>query len=228
MALSTKVERFGQGSSTVLALKSDTRNKDYAVKATATDERGDIIARDLAGLRESPSAEYTVKASGNLSLSLGAVNTVSSTVYCLLGLNITTSAASAPKVTLSGESLQTGATVSSTIDLGDIALSVRHKAQILCAAFTLSGTGCKLTECSLDVKANLTRATVDGETLAHDVSGATFSVKGTVVQTGATVPTITAAEGWTLNTPTSEENPDEGHTTWTFELTKDLTSAEPA
>lgn len=224
---SAPVEYFGQGLSTVLDLKSSEEGRDFAVKQTAADERGDIIARDLAGERISPSAEYVVKAAGNFVPVPGSVNTVDSEVIALTGVEITTTAGAAPSVKLNGESLQTGATVSSTVTIGNIALSPRHKAQILMSAFTLSGTGCKLTSCSASITAKLTRATVAGETVAHDVSGCEAVVKGTVVQTGATEPTITAGEGWDLTTPASHTNPDEGYIEWTFEATKAFSSTEP-
>ena len=224
---SDPVEYFGQGSSTVIGLKSSTESRDYAVKVTATDERGDIVARDLAGERISPSAVYNVIAAGNLSLVLGRVNTVGTDVVVLLGCDIRTSAASAPEVTLSGESIQTDGTASSTVTLPEIALSPRHKAQILAGAFTLTGVGCNLTSCSLSARANITRATKSGDTVAHDVSGAEIVVSGTVQQTGATAPTIEAAEGWELTTPKSKANPDEGYIEWTFECSKAAASVEP-
>ena len=224
---SVPVEYFGQGSSTVIGLKSSTESRDYAVKQTATDARGDIVARDLAGERISPSGVYNVIAAGDLSLVLGSVNTVDTDVVVLLGCDISTSAASAPEVTLSGESIQTGGTASSTVTLPAIALSPRHKAQILAGAFTLTGTGCNLTSCSLSVRANITRATKSGDTVAHDVSGAEIVVSGTVQQTGDTKPTIAAASGWELTKPKSRENPDEGYIEWTFEATKAAASAEP-
>jgi len=114
------------------------------------------------------------------------------------------------------------------VTLPAITLSPRHKAQILAGAFTLTGTGCNLTSCSLSVRANITRATVSGDTVAHDVSGAEIVVSGTVQQTGDTKPTIAAAEGWELTTPQSRENPDEGYIEWTFEATKAAASTEPA
>ena len=224
---SAPVEYFGQGTSTVIGLKSSTEGRDYAVKQTATDERGDIVARDLAGERISPSAVYNVIAEGELSLVLGSVNTVDTDVVVLLGCDISTSAASAPEVTLSGESIQAGGTASSTVTLPDITLSPRHKAQILAEAFTLDGAGCNLTSCSLSVRANITRATKSGDTVTHDVSGAEIVVSGTVQQTGETKPTIEAAEGWELTTPESKANPDEGYIEWTFEATKAAASAEP-
>lgn len=225
---SAPVEYFGQGASTVIGLKSSTENRDYAVKQTATDERGDIVARDLAGERISPSGVYNVIAAGDLSLVLGSVNTVDTDVVVLLGCDISTSAASAPEVTLSGESIQTGGTASSTVTLPAITLSPRHKAQILAGAFTYTGTGCSLTSCSLSVRANITRATVAGDTVTHDVSGAEIVVSGTVQQIGATKPTIEAVEGWELTKPKSKENPNEGYIEWTFEATKAAASAEPA
>ena len=224
---SAPVEYFGQGSSTVIGLKSSTESRDYAVKVTATDERGDIVARDLAGERISPSAVYNVIAAGNLSLVLGRVNTVDTDVVVLLGCDIRTSAASAPEVTLSGESIQTDGTASSTVTLPEITLSPRHKAQILAGAFTLTGTGCNLTSCSLSARANITRATKSGDTVAHDVSGTEIVVSGTVQQTGETAPTIAAGAGWELTTPKSKANPDEGYIEWTFEATKAAASTEP-
>ena len=226
---SAPVEYFGQELSTVIGLKSSTENRDYAVKQTATDERGDIVARDLAGERISPSAVYNVIAAGELSLVLGSVNTVGTDVVVLLGCDISTSAASAPEVTLSGESIQTGGTASSTVTLPAITLSPRHKAQILAGAFTLTGgAGCDLTACSLSARANLTRATVEGETVAHDVSGCEMVVTGTIIQTGAAAPTIEAGDGWTLTTPKSKANPDEGYIEWTFECSKGVAGADPA
>jgi hypothetical protein len=225
---SAPVEYFGQGASAVLELKSSSEGRDYGVKTTAPDERGDIIARDLAGERIAPSGDYVVKAAGDLSLVLGSVNTVESDVVVLLGAEITTQAATAPAVALNGESIQTGGTVSSTVTLPAVTLSPRHKAQILAGAFTLSGDGCKLQSCSLAARANITRATVAGETVTHDVSGCELVVSGTVIQTGATAPTIAAAEGWELTTPEAKSNPDEGYIEWTFECTKAVASVEPA
>jgi len=225
---SAPVEYFGQSLSAVIDLKSSTENRDYAVKVTATDARGDIVARDLAGERISPSAVYNVKAAGDLFLELGSVNTVDTDVVVLLGCDISTSAASAPEVTLSGESIQTGGTTSSTVTLPEITLSPRHKAQILAGAFTLNGAGCNLTSCSLSARANITRATKSGDTVAHDVSGTEIVVSGTVQQTGETKPTIAAVDGWELTTPKSKANPDEGYIEWTFECSKAAVSAEPA
>lgn len=224
---SVPVEYFGQSGSLVLGLKSSTEGRDFAVKATAVDARGDIIARDECGERISPSGVYTVEAPGDLAFVLGTVNTVETMAVVLLGCEISTGAATPPEVTLSGESIQSGGKASSTITLPMVTLSPRHKAQILAGAFTLDGVGCNLTACNLSANANLTRATVDGETVSHDVSGCEMVVSGTVIQTGSTEPTITPGDGWTLTTPKSKDNPDEGYIEWTFECSKAVPGIDP-
>ena len=227
MAFATRIDYFDQAANAVIELVASAANKAYAVNLTGPSERGDVIARDLGGLREAPTCDFVVKKAGDLDIELGAISTITTSTYCLLGLSIATKAATAPTVQMSGESLQESATVSSTVTVPPIALSALHKAQILASAFTLRGDGCKLPECNLEVKANLTRATKDGETRAHDVSGASITVSGKVVQTGATAPTIAAAEGWKLTQPATSTDPAEGYTEWSFESIKDLESDEP-
>lgn len=228
MAFAVRINYVDQVASEILKQKSDTQNAAYAVNAPATNERGDVIARDLGGLRSAPTCDFVVKKSGSLAVTLGAVHTVATEVFCILGLNITTQAGTPPTVQMGAESLQTGATASSTVTLPEIAVASLHKAQILAGAFTLSGDGCYLNDCSLACALELTRATVDGDTVSHDVHGPSLVVSGKVVQSGATPPVITAADGWKLTAPKSQDNPDEGHTEWTFEVTKDLVTIEPA
>ena len=45
-------------------------------------------------------------------------------------------------------------------------------------------------------------------------------VSATIEQTGATAPTVTAADGWEISVPLSDSNPEEGYTQWTVELVK--------
>ena len=53
-------------------------------------------------------------------------------------------------------------------------------------------------------------------------------VTGTIIQIGAAAPTIEAGDGWTLTTPKSKANPDEGYIEWTFECSKAVDGADPA
>lgn len=224
-AFSTPIDYFNKDSSP-LSLKASTLNK-TAQDKTAPNSRGDVVARDVYGVRSTPSCDFEVIAAGNLSLSLGAVNTVDSVVYCLTGAKISAKEGTPHAVTLSGESLQAGATVSSTIATGNIALVKLHKAVALGSCGTVGGTGCNLIGCDLDITCKLSRGTVAGETVSHDVSVGLMSAKLTINQTEDTVPTFTAAEGWEIVKPLTSQNPDEDYPTWTVEVVKDLSSVEP-
>ena len=74
----------------------------------------------------------------------------------------------------------------------------------------------------------ISRGTVAGETVSHDVSGGVMRAKVTIDQTEDTEPTLTAGENWEISQPLTCDNPDEDYPVWTAELVKFLTSTEPA
>lgn len=224
-AFSTPIDYFNRDASP-LKLKASSQAKTKKSKE-GMGVHGDIVARDVYGEVEAPSCDFEVIAAAGLTLSLGSVNTVDSVVYCLTGGQISAKAGEPHKVTLRGESLQSGATVSSTISTGAIALIKLHKAVALGACGTVGGTGCSLQECTLDITSKLSRATVAGTTVAHDISGGKMVAKLTIEQTEDTEPTFTAAEGWEITQPLSTDNPDEDYPKWTVEVTKDLTTVDP-
>ena len=229
MSFNTRIDYYGQSASTVLELTGSSENATFTVDATATNTRGDVIARDTsAATRAAATCDFKVKAAGTVSPSLGAVTTVDTVVHCLTGVSINTKAGTPPTVSLKGESLQAAATVSSTIAVGTITLAALHKAQILMAAFTITGAGCYLDDCSLECNGALTRATKDGATLAHDIHGASIVVTGKVIQSTATPPVIAAESGWKITAPATHGEPDEQNfVEWSFAVTKDLVSVEP-
>lgn len=222
---STPLDYFNLDASP-LKLKSSSANKTLQTKE-AQDDRGDNVAREVYGAEYAPSCEFEVIASGNVSASLGSVNTEDSIVCMLTGLSIATKFNTPPKVTASGVSLQSGATATSTVATGNLPVSVRHKAQTF-SAFTLTGGGCELNESNLEVSSRPSLAKVAGDTVAHDIAADKLTVKATIIQTGDTPPTVTAAEGWEITQELTQTDQDTEYRTWTCELVKDLTSAEPA
>jgi len=211
-----------------LKLQGSTEAK-TAQEKTAPNARGDNCSRDVYGEAATPTSNFTIMASGNISLVLGSVNTVDGVVYMLTGATITTKPNTPPAVSASGVSLQAGATVSSTVTVPDIPIVKFHKAQILASAFTLVGTGCELNECTLEISSRPSFAKVNGVIVAHDIAADKMLCKVTIVQTVAgTPPTLTAGSGWDITKPLSTDNPDEDYPTWKAELSKDLTSVEPA
>jgi len=225
MSLATQVDYFGL-SDTNLKLISSTENKTTQA-AEATDARGDFIVRDLYGESIAPSCEYKLAADLAKAISLGSVTSTGTKKVVLTKLSIKTSAGSEPQISASGESIQDAGTVSSTVALGTVAVSVRHKAQILASAFTLSGDGCALNECSIDYEATISKATKAGEVIAHDVHEGKATVSATIIQTGETKPVITAGTEWDITAPLTESDPDTAQASWTVSLTKSFEGTDP-
>lgn len=234
MAFIAKPDYFNLATSisSSLSLKSSSLNKSASV-AEATDEKGDVVADTMFGERAAPSVVYEVIADLDLSdITLGAITTVDGKPYALTSVNFNTAPAGVPEVQCSGEQVESGATTSNstTIEVPEITLKKWHDAQILGAAFALTGTGCYLNGCNYSVKCDITFATVDGTIVAHDVQNGRIEVAVTIVQTGSTAPTVAAAaaNGWEVTSPLTTDNPDEDYPTWTCTVTKYLTSAHPA
>lgn len=232
MAFISKPDYFGLATSvsTSLTLKSSTLNKTASV-AEATDEKGDVVAEEVFGDVASPSVTYELKADLDLDdITLGSITTVDSKPYVLSSVSFSTAPATVPEVQCSGEQVEAGATTanSTTIELPSISLKKWHDAQILGEAFSLSGTGCYLNGCNYTVSCDVTKATVDGVIVAHDVENGRIEVQVTIVQSGSTAPTVTAASGWVVTSPLTTDNPDEDYPSWTCTVTKYLTSVHPS
>ena len=234
MAFIAKPDYFGLSTANAtkdsLSLKSSSLNKSASV-AEAKDDKGDVVAEEVFGEQASPSATYELKDDLDLDdITLGAVTTVDSKPYVLSSVSFNTAPAGVPEIQCGGEQVEPGATTanSTTIELPEMTLKKWHDAQILGSAFTLSGTGSYLNGCNYSAKCDVTKATVDGTIVAHDVQNGRIEVQATIVQTGSTAPTVTAAQGWVVTSPLTTDNPDEDYPTWTVTLTKYLTSAHPS
>ena len=232
MAFLAKPDYFGLATSISgsLTLKSSAINKSASV-AEAQNELGDVIASEVFGETAAPSVTYELKADLDIDdITLGAITTVDSKPYALASVSFSTGPATVPELQCTGELVETGATTSNstTIECPEITLKKWHDAQILGSAFTLSGTGCYLNGCNYTISADITKATVDGVIVAHDIQNGRIEVQATIVQSGTTAPTVTAASGWAVTSPLSTDNPDEDYPKWTVTLVKYLTSEHPS
>lgn len=213
-----------------LSLKSSSLNKSASV-AEATDEKGDVVAEEVFGEQSAPSVAYELKDDLDLDdITLGAVTTVDGKAYVLSSVAFNTAPAGVPELQCSGEQVETGATTanSTTIELPAITLKKWHDAQIIGSAFTLGGSGCYLNGCNYTARCDVTKATVDGNIVAHDVQNGRIEVQVTIVQTGSTAPTITPGSNWIITSPLTTDNPDEDYPTWNCTLTMYLSSAHPS
>jgi len=225
MALAVQTDYFGLAD-TALVLISSTENRS-AQNVETPNERGDIISRDVFGESFAPSCEYKLQEDLSKAISLGNVSTVGTEKVVLTKLSIKTGAGKEPQISASGESIQDAGTATSTVALGTVVCSVRHKAQILGTAFTLSGTGCVLNECGIDYEAAITKTEKNGVVLVHDMSAGKATVQATILQTGSTKPSVTAAEGWDITSPLTESDPDSNVASWTVTLTKSFAGTDP-
>lgn len=231
MALPDKTDYFGLATNNnSLTLKNSSQN-DSANNVEAVDAKGDVVANELLTAQASPSCTYEVVADLALGdIKLGAVNTISSRAFCISQISVNTAPATVTEITVTGEEVESGATTanSTTIDAGTLFLSRFHDAQILGSAFELSGTGCNLAGCNYTIRGDITKATVNGVCVAHDIQNGRIGCQVTVNQTGSTAPTLTAGSGWAITSPLTVDNPDEDYPTWTATVTKYLTSTHPS
>lgn len=238
MGMPNKPDYFGlSDNSDMLAMKSSSLNRS-STWVEAKNARGDIVAQESLGDQASPSASYEVKGSGRLSFSLGKVYTIGNRKLCLGSVTIRTALASVPSVECSGEMVEDTATDENSrhIGLSEITLEHWHDAQILADAFTLgdkdNGAAGKyhLNECTYNLTAEITKATVNGKCVAHDISGGRITVSVTIVQIDEleSDPVVTPGDGWTISSPLTPSNPDADYPTWTCELSKPLLSQDAA
>jgi len=211
MAKGALTDFFGLAG-TELKLNGGTENKSIQV-VEAVNERGDQIAIDTYEELKAPSNDLSVAVDFDCTgIVLGTlIDNGAEPDFVLTGFSISTGAGQAPTVSVSGEQVPTGSVQSNTYTTPAMTLSKEHKAQILFAAFTLSGTGVHLNTCSATGSCTLTRAyDDDAETIAWDVSKGQIEVTGEIVKSGATAPTFAAAANWTIVSPLTltESNAD--------------------
>jgi len=243
MAFIEKDDYFGLGTtySSALEIKSSAENKSASVYE-AKDEKGDVISREVYGEQSSPANSFEVKGDCTIALVLGTINAFSTHKYCFGSMSFKTSLGNPATVDVSGEQVEAGATTanSSTIDFGYLKISRFHDAQIPELGATAGGSFVKafelesgasgnyyLNDTQIDLAADISKATVNGTCVNHDIQNGRCTITGTIVQVGSTAPTITPGSGWTITGPLTKDSQDENQPTWKFTLTKSFASAHP-
>lgn len=220
MAFLTKTDFYSlAGNSLVCVSDSDGAT---ASVAEATDSEGTIVASTVFGETSAPSNSYVVKgtvSSTTTPVVLGKVTTVGGKSFVLGSFSINTSAGSPATVEASGEQVEANATTNCSYTLPAFSLPVTHHAHILFGAFTVGGTGCHLQSANYTGSVTITKATKEGDCLAHDVSEGKIEAQISINQTGSTEPTLTAGTGWTVTAPLACDNPDADYPSWSATLT---------
>ena len=101
--------------------------------------------------------------------------------YVLGSFQINTSVANPPTIEASGEKCEANATKGCSYTVPTQSISKLHHAQILFGAFTLTGDGCYLSQANYTASATITKATKDGDCVAHDVSAGKIEASVTII-----------------------------------------------
>lgn len=227
MAFATKLDWFGLASDSLKVTKCSDGKSAQTVEAQGAD--GSVVACEVFGETLAPSCDYTVAGAVTWAAGAHALGKLTATAdggkVALTNITINTSAGAAPTITASGESVADEAAQGCEYDIPALSLPVTHHAQILWDAFTLTGDGCHLTAANYTAECSISKATVNGECVAHDVTAGKLTCAITLVQVGSTAPTITPGDGWKMTAPLAYDNPDANYKTWSATLTKYLAKA---
>ena len=186
-------------------------------------EHGDIVATKAYGTKNaSPKCVYTIADDGTLAIKLGTVTTIDGKQYMLESVSISTGGASEPTLEAAAKRVEDGATTGCTFDCPSLTISPDEHAQILFNAFSLSGDGCELTQCSAEVSCTVGLSKINGDPVASDPHTAHVQLSVTILQTGETKPDVTPADGWDLSAPLSCSDPDSDLPTWTCGVSKPI------
>lgn len=71
----------------------------------------------------------------------------------------------------------------------------------------------------------ISKATKNGEPVSYDVTDGKLEVQVTILQTGATKPSLTAGTDWTITSPLNCSSPDADYPTWSATLSRYLEHA---
>jgi hypothetical protein len=189
------------------------------------DQGTEVFGEDTA-----PSNSYALKAPGvefkDGDIKLNEVTEVDEKSYALESFEIETAAGSAVKMTAKSKEIEsdTDATVQCKYPIPAFKISTKQRAQILFAAFTLSGKGCTLTACKASIGGSINVDKVAGVKISSDINSGIITVTGTILRSANVAesesPVITPAEGWILTNPPAptENNPETEYPTYEFEL----------
>ena len=230
MSFKTKTEPYGIADGNILVVL-DVNGGEQATNVEAIGEDGSIVANTVTGEVMNPSATLALKAALTKTLGawkLGKVSTQGTKKFALETIDISTSAGSAPSISISGKQVQADATDGCMYSVPAFTLLAKHHAQILFSAFELSGTGCHLITANYHITGTINVVTKDNVPIAFDIVQGKIEVSVTIKQTGETAPTLTAGTDFQVTSPLAETNPDADYPTFSATLTCYLEKDAPA
>lgn len=207
-----------------IILVSSTENRSSQT-AQAQDSKGDVVAEEIFGETSAPTCNYVIKADTQLgSLKIGKATGLDNK-YTVSSITINTSAGTPPTIEASGEEIPQSTHDDCWYNIPAATLEVCHHAQVLFNAFTLTGTGCYLTQANYVCSGDLTKATKNGETVSWDIANGQVKASLTIVAIGDGAPVVTPGADWTITGPLTLDQADASYNSYTCELTMNLKHA---
>lgn len=230
MSWETKTDYSGLAVANTIIIKSSNENRSGQYLERAG-QSGAIVATKPYGILAAPSCEYAIKTAKTYSkgdIKFGAITTIDGKRYALQSIHYENGADQEPVFSATSQQVETTSDgTTRTFDMVAFAVSPDEAAAIIASAFSLSGTGCELIKCAIDGSCSIKNHTVNGDPVASDATMGKAVVTGTILQTGATAPTVAAGTGWEVSSPLTCEDPDADLPVWTFavEIPLEYTSA---
>ncbi len=214
------------GLTTGLAVKSSNDGASSSV-AEAVDEYGDATNRDVYGQVFSPSVEYLVTGTVDLSaISLGAVVTfgtgANAKSLMITQVVVKTAAGEIPTITVSGVQVESAATSRRTYALSGTVLA-KARAQDVASAFA---NATPLREVTTTFSVDPHVQTVAGVPVFSDASHGVVEVSASMSDPSGEFA-FAARSGWQLTAVQAENDPDADYQSKTATATMSLAGSEP-
>lgn len=251
------IDYFGLESASSNALKVTSSNENRSKQSTSgANTYGDAAKVDSWGETAAPSAEYQIigtltqaglpdlgtviaASDSHISIDYDGDGTAVAVPVVLGGISISTQNGSAPTVTVSGQTVQTGATQLRAYELPSFSISPRHRAQdILGFASIKKGTATAddtedygLESVNVEFPIEFTLAQPKGELKNYDLHGGMATAAYTLNWYASTAPTIELSSaaisaGATMSEPVAKSCPEGGYTQYTFTISLPMIGEE--
>lgn len=219
MSFATKTDYVGLSSITGLQLRSNGQNKSNTVVQIPGSD-GSILGDEQTVVVSNPTCEYAITEDSQTSFTLGECYNDN---YALSRVHISTSAGGEPVLTADGVQIEgTEGTICKYAVQGIEISPKRHASNFGSCTYTESKT-LALQSGELDIVADISPATINGEPVASDATAGMMVVDLTFwTNSDTTPPAVTSTTGWSITSPWNCTGADSSMFSWTVQFTKYL------
>lgn len=220
MSFATKTDYVGLSSITGLKLRSNGQNKSNTVVQIPGSD-GSILGDEQTVVVSNPTCEYAINEENeSAEFLLGACYNAN---FALSRVHISTSAGGEPVLTADGVEIEHDEGTICKYAVSGIQISPkRHASAFGSCNFTESKT-LALQSGELDIIADISPATINGEPVASDATGGMMVVDLTFwTNSDTTPPSVTSTTGWSITSPWTCTGADSSMFSWTVQFTKYL------